>query len=49
MGDRVGSAGRVGCDAHGCGPGADLEEAVKIACAIDPYCSGPKTVEALAG
>ena len=29
--------------------GADPEEAVQIACAIDPYCSGPKAVEELAG
>ena len=29
--------------------GADPEEAVQIACAIDPYCGGPITVEALEG
>ena len=29
--------------------GADPGEAAKIACAIDPYCSGPITVEALTG
>ena len=27
--------------------GADPEEAVQIACAIDPYCAGPVTVERL--
>ncbi len=29
--------------------GADPEEAVQIACAIDPYCGGPITVERLQG
>ena len=27
--------------------GADPEEAAQVACAIDPYCSGPITVEEL--
>jgi hypothetical protein len=27
--------------------GANPEEAVRVACALDPYCAGPVTVEGL--